>query len=234
METLKEFFELFTTPEGLNRFIDWYGQLGLYATLVAIVFAETGLLIGFFLPGDSLLVTAGLLASAGKLDIFLLNVLLIPAAIIGDAVGYAIGRKSGERLLNRPDTRLFKKAHIVKTQEFYEKHGGKTIVIARFIPVIRTFAPVVAGIAGMSYKRFATYNIAGGVLWIMSTTLAGYWLGKVVPNIGRYMHFVIAGVIFLSILPPMIEFIKHVLRKRAASEEIRATEEPKNRGTDSL
>src|SRR5687767_11266518 len=132
METLKEFFALFTTTEGLNRFIEWYGQLGLYATLVVIIFAETGLLIGFFLPGDSLLVTAGLLASAGKLDILILNALLIPAAIIGDAVGYSIGRKSGERLLSRPDTRFFKKAHIVKTHEFYEKHGGKTIVIARF------------------------------------------------------------------------------------------------------
>ena len=220
MDTLLEYLKMFTTVEGLNRFLVWYGQFGLYATLVAIVFAETGLLIGFFLPGDSLLVTAGLLASQDKLNIVYLNLLLIPAAILGDAVGYSIGRKSGERLLSRPDTRLFKKSHIIKTQEFYEKHGGKTIVIARFIPVIRTFAPVVAGIAGMPYRRFATYNIAGGVLWIMSTTLVGYLLGRSIPNIDRYLHLVIGVVIFLSILPPAIEFIKHRLRKKRAAEEM--------------
>lgn len=228
MEILKEFFELFTTTEGLNRFIDWYGQTGLYVTLIAIIFAETGLLIGFFLPGDSLLVTAGLLASAGKLDIFWLNALLIPAAIIGDAVGYSIGRRSGKHLLNRPDTRFFKKSHILKTQEFYDKHGGKTIVIARFIPLIRTFAPVVAGIAGMPYRRFATYNIAGGIFWIMSTTFAGYFLGQLIPDIDRYLHLVIAVVIFLSLLPPLIEFAKHFLRKRAAASA--AAAEPGNEG----
>lgn len=216
MDTILEYLKMFTTTEGLNRFLEWYGQTGLYLTLIAIVFAETGLLIGFFLPGDSLLVTAGLLASQGKLNIVYLNLFLIPAAIIGDAVGYSIGRKSGKRLMTRPDTRFFKKAHIQKTHEFYEKHGGKTIVIARFIPVIRTFAPVVAGIAGMPYRKFVTYNVAGGVFWIMSTTLAGYLLGKVIPNIDKYLHLVIAVVIVLSLLPPLFEYLKH--RRKVKNE----------------
>jgi membrane-associated protein len=201
---------MITTPEGFDKLIAWGG----YIILFIIIFSETGLLIGFFLPGDSLLVTAGVLAAAGKLDIALLNLLLIPAAIIGDAVGYTIGYRSGKRLLNRPDSRFFKKAHIEKTQEFYAKHGGKTIVLARFIPVIRTFAPVVAGLGRMPYRQFASFNVVGGVLWIGSTTLLGYALGNSIPNIGSYLHYVIAVVIFISLLPVAIEFLR--ARKRRA------------------
>jgi membrane-associated protein len=210
MESISEFFHMITTPEGFDKLIAWGG----YIILFIIIFSETGLLIGFFLPGDSLLVTAGVLAAAGKLDIALLNLLLIPAAIIGDAVGYTIGYRSGKRLLNRPDSRFFKKAHIEKTQEFYAKHGGKTIVLARFIPVIRTFAPVVAGLGRMPYRQFASFNVVGGVLWIGSTTLLGYALGNSIPNIGSYLHYVIAVVIFISLLPVAIEFLR--ARKRRA------------------
>lgn len=216
MDSIEQFFHMITSPEGFRDLISWGG----YIILVLIVFAETGLLIGFFLPGDSLLVTAGLLAATGTLNILWLNLLLIPAAIIGDATGYSIGRRSGKRLLSRPDSRFFKKSHIEKTQEFYAKHGGKTIILARFVPVIRTFAPVVAGIAGMPYRKFAVYNITGGVLWITSTTLLGYFLGNVIPDIEKYIHYVIAAVIFLSLLPVVYEFLKaRARRKRAVASE---------------
>jgi membrane-associated protein len=213
--TLETFWHMISSPQGFRDLIAWGG----YFILFAIIFSETGLLIGFFLPGDSLLVTAGLLASAGLLDIALLNLLLIPAAIIGDAVGYSIGYRSGSRLLNRPNSRFFKKEHIEKTQAFYAKHGGKTIVLARFVPIVRTFAPVVAGLARMPYRNFVTFNIAGGVLWIASTTLLGYFLGRAIPDIEKYVHYVIAAVIFLSIVPIIIEFIRARMRKRAGVEE---------------
>lgn len=204
--------------------IAWGG----YAILFAIIFAETGLLIGFFLPGDSLLVTAGILASQDLfgLDIVLLILILIPAAIIGDAVGYSIGRRSGDRLLKRPDSRFFKREHIEKTQAFYAKHGGKTIVLARFVPIVRTFAPVVAGIAKMPYREFALFNIAGGLLWILSTTLLGFFLGKIIPRetLTSYIHYVIGGVILVSIIPIIIEFVKARSRKRAAALRNNVTE----------
>jgi membrane-associated protein len=203
---------MITTPEGFREMIAWGG----YIVLFVIVFAETGLLIGFFLPGDSLLVTAGLLAStdAFGLNIGVLNALLIPAAIIGDAVGYSIGLRSGKRLLARPDSRLFKREHLEKTQAFYDKHGGKTIVLARFVPLVRTFAPVVAGLARMPYRTFAMFNITGGVLWIASTTLLGYFLGRSIPDIEKYIHYVIGVVILLSLIPIVIEFVKHRMAKR--------------------
>jgi membrane-associated protein len=218
MDSIKEFFHLLTSPEGIHSLIRYGG----YAALFAIVFAETGLLIGFFLPGDSLLVTAGVLAGAGTLNIWWLNLLLIPAAIIGDAVGYSIGRKSGRRLYSRPDGRFFKKSHIEKTQAFYDKHGGKTIVIARFVPVVRTFAPVVAGIAGMPYRKFAIFNITGAVLWIMSTTFAGFFLARRIPDIEQKMHYVLGAVILLSLIPPVFEYLRHrrAARKAAVAEEI--------------
>jgi membrane-associated protein len=205
---------MITSPGGFRNLIAWGG----YVILFAIVFSETGLLIGFFLPGDSLLVTAGLLAYTGTLNIFLLNLLLIPAAIIGDATGYTIGLRSGKRLLNRPDSRFFKKEHLQKTEEFYARHGGKTIILARFIPVIRTFAPVVAGLARMPYRQFALFNITGGVLWIASTTLLGYFLARSIPNIESYIHYVIGIVILLSVLPVAIEYLKHRSRKQQVEE----------------
>lgn len=224
MESISNFFHLITSPEGFNTMIAWGG----YAILFAIIFAETGLLIGFFLPGDSLLVTAGILASQDLfgLDIVLLILILIPAAIIGDAVGYSIGRRSGDRLLKRPDSRFFKREHIEKTQAFYAKHGGKTIVLARFVPIVRTFAPVVAGIAKMPYREFALFNIAGGLLWILSTTLLGFFLGKIIPRetLTSYIHYVIGGVILVSIIPIIIEFVKARSRKRAAALRNNVTE----------
>jgi membrane-associated protein len=161
-------------------------------------------------------VTAGLLASSKGfgLNIVVLNALLIPAAIIGDAVGYSIGYRGGRRLLERPDGRFFKREHLEKTQAFYDKHGGKTIVLARFIPLIRTFAPVVAGLARMPYRTFASFNIVGGALWIASTTLLGFFLGRSIPNIEKYIHYVIAIVIFVSLVPVIVEFIRHRIAKR--------------------
>lgn len=196
----------------LEEVVMWGGYLGLFA----IIFSETGLLIGFFLPGDSLLVTAGLFASKGQFDIVLLNLLLCVAAVSGDAVGYSIGRKAGHALFNRPQSRFFRRDLLLKTKDFYEKYGGITIFLARFMPFARTFAPVVAGIAEMKYRRFAIYNISGGISWILSMTLIGYFLGRSVPGIQQNIEYVIAVVIFISILPMIIKYIQHRLKSKAA------------------
>jgi membrane-associated protein len=190
-------------------------RIGGMAGLILVVFAETGLMVGFFLPGDSLLVTAGLFAAKGDLSIVWLNVALAGAAVVGDATGYWIGRRAGQALYNRPNSFFFRREHLVKTHDFYERHGGKTIVIARFMPIIRTFAPVVAGAANMTYRSFAVYNVAGGIGWVVSMTLTGYFLGRAVPNIEKNIHIVVAVVIFLSLLPGIIAY----LRERRASPE---------------
>jgi membrane-associated protein len=190
-------------------------RLGGLVGLILIVFAETGLLIGFFLPGDSLLITAGLFAARGDFNIVTLNLTLIAAAIVGDATGYWIGRRTGRALYSRPDSLLFRREHLRITHEFYEKHGGKTIVIARFMPIVRTFAPMVAGVAEMGYRKFAVYNVAGGILWVMSMTLGGYFLGQLVPDIERNIHYVIAIVIFLSLLPPGIAWLRAQTSRKA-------------------
>lgn len=194
-------WELFRRLNTLDELIRWGG----YTVLTIIVFTETGLMIGFFLPGDSLLVTAGLLAAAGTLDLWMLNALLIPAAIAGDSVGYWIGAKAGQALFARPDSRFFSRKHLLYTKAFYERHGGKTIVLARFVPIVRTFAPVVAGVAEMRYRRFIAYNVFGGIGWVASMTCLGFFLGRAIPNIDRHVHIVIAIVIFLSVLPGIIE-----------------------------
>ena len=206
METLKHWFHFFTDVQGL---IQAFGYLG----LAIIVFTETGLMIGFFLPGDSLLVTAGLFAAKGDLNIVFLNVLLMTCAILGDATGYYIGKRLGPALFRREDSFFFKKKHLIATHEFYEKHGGKTIIIARFVPIVRTFAPVVAGMADMPYRRFALFNIVGGIGWVFSMTMIGYLLIKMFPNIEKHIHIVIVIVIFLSILPGIIEFVRAKLKK---------------------
>jgi membrane-associated protein len=187
--------------EGIIR---WGGLL----MLVAIVFAETGLMIGFFLPGDSLLVTAGVFAAAGHLDIISLLFWVTLAAIVGDQLGYYIGYRTGPRIFRRQDSLLFKRDHLIRARDFYERHGGKTIILARFIPVIRTFAPVVAGVGQMEYRRFVSFNVVGGFLWVWSMTLLGVTLGNVIPDIDRHIHVVIAVVVFLSILPAIIEYIR--------------------------
>ena len=193
----------------LEEIVRWGG----YAGLFFIIFAETGLLVGFFLPGDSLLVTAGLFAARGELDIVLLNILLIIAAITGDATGYYIGLRAGHALYERPQSRFFRRDHLIKTKEFYERYGGITIVLARFMPFARTFAPVVAGVAEMKYRRFAMFNITGGIGWITSMTLTGYFLGRSIPGIEKHIEYIIAVVIFLSILPLIIKYIQHKRKK---------------------
>ena len=172
-------------------------------------------MIGFFLPGDSLLVTAGLFAAKGDLNIVFLNLLLMFCAITGDATGYYIGKKLGPALFRKEDSLLFKKKHLVATQEFYERHGGKTIIIARFVPIIRTFAPVVAGVGQMEYRRFLAYNVVGGVAWVTSMTWAGYALGQAVPNISDHIHVVVGIVIVLSLIPIVIEVVKERRRRSA-------------------
>ena len=194
----------------LEEIVIWGGYIGLFC----IIYAETGLLIGFFLPGDSLLVTAGLFASRGQLDIVLLNVILCIAAVTGDATGYYIGLKAGHALYNRPQSRWFRRDHLIKTHEFYEKYGGITIVLARFMPFARTFAPVVAGIGEMTYRRFALFNVAGGIGWVTSMTLTGYFLGRVIPGIEHNIEYVIAVVIFISILPLIIKYLQHRFGKK--------------------
>ena len=209
MDVLLDFASgLLSGRHGLDDLVRWGG----YVVLVAIVFAETGLLIGFFLPGDSLLITAGLVAATGQLNIWWLNVLLILAAVIGDSVGYSIGWRLGPKLFIREKSLLFNPKHVIRTRDFYERHGAKTIVIARFVPIIRTFAPVVAGVGQMAYRRFVFYNIAGGVLWVVSMTFAGYLLGQAIPNIGDHIHIVVVVVIVLSLVPIVIEVLKE--RKR--------------------
>ena len=199
METIRDFFHFLTDVRGLV-------QAGGYIALAIIVFTETGLMVGFFLPGDSLLVTAGLFAAKGDLNIVYLIVLLSICAIAGDATGFEIGKKLGPALFTREDSLLFKKKHLIAAHDFYEKHGGKTIIIARFVPVIRTFAPVVAGMAGMSYRRFALFNIVGGIGWVVSMTMIGYGLVTLFPATEKHIEKVILIVIFLSILPGIIEW----------------------------
>jgi membrane-associated protein len=208
--------DLFRTLYNVPYLISAGGMLG----LVLIVFAETGLMVGFFLPGDSLLVTAGLFAAKGDLNIVWLNLCVIAAAIAGDALGYWIGYRTGKALYSRPNSFFFRREHLLKTHEFYERHGGQTIVIARFMPIVRTFAPVVAGAATMTYRRFAVYNVVGGVLWVLSMTLTGYFLGLAVPDIDRHIHVVVAVVILLSLLPGIISVVRAKLqpRKSAAVE----------------
>ncbi len=194
----------FSTIYNVPELVRIGGLLG----LVVVVFSETGLMVGFFLPGDSLLITAGLFAARGDLDIVTLNVAVSAAAIVGDATGYWIGRRTGRALFRRPDSLLFRREHLVRTHEFYEAHGGKTIVIARFIPILRTFAPVVAGVAEMGYRNFVVFNVAGGIGWVLSMTLSGYFLGRTVPDIDQHIHYIVAGVIALSLMPPLVAWLR--------------------------
>ena len=207
MDGLIQLFHRLTDAETLVR-------AGGLTAMTAIVFAETGLMIGFFLPGDSLLVTAGVFAAAGQLDLLTLNVLLVAAAIAGDTVGYWIGRRAGPALFTRPKSLLFNPAHLKRAHDFYEKHGGKTIIIARFMPIVRTFAPVVAGMGRMEYRRFVSFNVIGGFFWVVSMTLVGYFLGKI-PGVREHIELVIVIVVFLSVLPGFIAFFRERAKKRA-------------------
>lgn len=201
MQLLREFFERL---RDLPALVQWAGYVG----LTLIIFTETGLLLGFFLPGDSLLVTAGLLASQPDfgLNVWILGAILTVAAIVGDSVGYSIGKATGPRIFTREDSLFFNKAHLLRAQAFYEKHGGKTIIIARFMPIVRTFAPVVAGVGKMEYRSFVIYNVVGGVAWVWSMLMVGYVLGRTVPGVAQHIEKVILVVIFLSILPGIISW----------------------------
>jgi len=179
-----------------------------YFGITAIVFAESGLFFGFFLPGDSLLFTAGFLASQGFLNIYLTIFMIFVSAVAGDSVGYFFGRKVGPAIFKKEDSIFFKKENLIRTERFYEKNGAKTIIIARFIPIVRTFAPIIAGIANMNYVKFIKYNIVGGFFWSFGVTLAGYFLGKVIPGVDKYLLPIILLIIFLSVLPTIIHFIK--------------------------
>jgi membrane-associated protein len=202
---------LVTGRYALDDLVKWGG----YVALTAIVFVETGLLIGFFLPGDSLLITAGLVAAAGHLDIWRINLLLSLAAVLGDSTGYAIGRRLGPRLFTRPQSLLFNPRHVERTRTFYARHGAKTIVIARFVPIVRTFAPVVAGVGQMEYRQFLFYNVAGGVGWVTSMTWAGYLLGQTIPNVAERIHIIVGIVIVLSLIPIFVELIRE--RRRGSA-----------------
>lgn len=210
MEWLWSLFHTIYDVEGLVR-------VGGLLALIVIVFAETGLLVGFFLPGDSLLVTAGLFAANGHLELWSLFLFVSLAAIVGDAVGYFVGARTGPRIFSRDDSLLFHKKHLVSTKEFYDRHGGITIVLARFMPILRTFAPVVAGVGNMPYSRFAFYNVMGGIGWVVSMTSLGYFLGKTIPDIDRYIHVVIAVVILLSLIPGIVAFLRSSRRARKLS-----------------
>ncbi len=174
----------------------------------AIIFAESGLLIGFFLPGDSLLFTAGFLASQGAVDIHFLAITCFLAAVIGDSVGYTFGNKVGPRLLKKEDGKLFKKKYLAQSEAFYEKHGKKTIILARFTPIVRTFAPIVAGVGSMKYRTFLLYNVIGAALWTLGLTYLGFYLGKSVPGIKSYLEPAIIAVILISLLPGVFHFMK--------------------------
>jgi membrane-associated protein len=201
----------------LIDFIKMVGVLG----IALVVFAESGLLIGFFLPGDSLLFTAGFLTYTGYLpvNIHLLVLILFIAAVVGDSVGYAFGRKLGPHVFKRPDSLLFKQENVLKAQHFYEKHGGKTIIIARFIPIVRTFAPVVAGVGKMNYKQFLSYNIIGGLLWAAGLTYLGYYVGTWFTRAGIEIDHVLLPIIFviifISVLPPAIHILKDKQQRTA-------------------
>ncbi|MGI8794600.1 MAG: DedA family protein [Acidimicrobiales bacterium] len=190
-----------------------FGTIGLFA----IIFAESGLLFGFFLPGDSLLFTAGLLASQGKLNLPVILVGCFVAAVAGDQVGYAFGQRVGPALFRRPNSRLFKQEHLQRADEFFDRHGPKTIVLARFVPIVRTFAPILAGVGKMQYRKFLTFNVAGGLLWAVGITLLGFILGETIPDIDKYLLPVIAVIVALSIAPVAVELLKARRRKRSAS-----------------
>ncbi len=201
---------------GLDKLISTVGVAG----IAAIIYAESGLLIGFFLPGDSLLFTAGFLVqqSIMHFDIHWLVVILFVAAVLGDSTGYAFGRRVGRRLFNRKQSIVFRQENLVKAEEFYQKHGAKTIIIARFVPVVRTFAPIVAGISKMHYQTFIIYNLIGGLLWAVGLTYLGYFAGDLITRTGINIEYVIFGIIFLSIAPPLA----HILKEKKNRDAIRS------------
>lgn len=207
---MHQLLELFHRLTNVRELITWGGYVG----LTAVIFAETGLLVGFFLPGDSLIVTAGLFAALGQFDVYLVGLLLSVASIVGNTSGYYIGRFTGQALYARPDSLLFKRKHLLRAHDFYERHGGATVLIARFMPIVRTFVPVVAGVANMDLRRYTFFNIVGGLLWIWGMLFTGYFLGRYIPGIDRHIEVVIMAVIALSLMPGAVAWLR--ARRRAA------------------
>lgn len=229
LETLFSSLSIFAAVPGLDL-VDLIIGLGIFAVLL-VIFAESGLLIGFFLPGDSLLFTAGALYATGILpgnvpvNIHLFVILLFIAAVLGDTVGYWFGRKAGPRIFRKPDAKIFKQHHIQNAQDFYEKHGGKTIIMARFVPIIRTFAPIVAGVGKMNYGRFLSFNVVGGFVWTFGITYLGYFAGQALIAAGIDIDTVILPIVFLivfiSVLPPAIHILKEKKNRDAIFAAIR-------------
>ncbi len=201
-----DFLHQLFSSDGLRQIITGGGL----PMLCIIIFAETGLLVGFFLPGDTLLITAGLLSETNVFTVSFLamNALLMASAIMGNSLGYYIGKTAGKKLYERPNSKLFKREHLIRTQAFYDKHGGKTMVLARFIPIVRTFAPVVAGAAAMDYKKFTLYNVIGAIVWIGTMTSAGYFIARTFPGVEQYLHLAILAVVGLSILLPLVQWLR--------------------------
>ena len=208
MLSLVDLVRILTSPDRLIQllspmFTSWLG----YALLFAIVFSETGLLVGFFLPGDSLMFLVGAVAGAGNLNMFVVNLVLMAAAILGDSFGYALGRRTGPAIFDRPDSRWFRREHLARTHAFYEKYGGKTIVYARFVPIVRTFAPFVPGVGKMNYGRFVSFNVFGGIGWVFGMTMLGYLLGGV-PIVKQHLGKVVLLIILISVAPVVVEGVK--------------------------
>jgi len=214
IHTLLDFLRTLTTPERLIHLLSTAlsGWLG-YGMLAAIVFAETGLLVGFFLPGDSLLFTIGVVAGAGELNLAVIMFLLICACLVGDWCGYLLGRRAGPAIFSRPDSRFFKQEHLQRTKMFYERHGGKTIIYAKFVPIIRTFAPFVAGVARMRYRRFLSFDVFGAAGWVFSMTVLGYLLGEV-PLVRRHFEKFVLLIVFVSLLPLFIHGVRAKLQRK--------------------
>jgi len=215
--SIADIWRSLTDPERLIHLLSavmtgWYG----YALLAGIVFAETGLLVGLFLPGDSLLFTVGVVTGAGELDIVKVCTLLTVMSILGDQSGYFIGYRTGPRIFRKKDSLVFKQDYVKRTQDFYEKYGGKTLIYAKFVPIVRTFAPFMAGVGRMKYSRFLMFNVVGGVLWVVSMTMAGYYLGAV-PFVRRHFEKVVIGIVLVSVLPVIIQIVKSRRESKATT-----------------
>ena len=213
LESILHFLRSLYDPEGLKELI----RSGGAPLVCTIVFIETGFFVGFFLPGDSLLVTAGIFSSAGVIPLQRLLLPVMACAIAGDQIGYWIGRKAGPALYSREDSLFFRRSHLQRAHEFYEKYGGRAVIFARFVPIIRTFCPPVAGAAQMPYTRYLLFDIFGGALWVGTMILGGYFLGRSVPNIGQRIHYVIGAVVVVSVLPAVISIVR--ARRAIAREE---------------
>lgn len=217
MSQLLDVFRSLTDPDKLILLLSHVvtGGMG-YLLLAGIVFAETGLLVGLFLPGDSLLFTVGVVAGAGRLDIVQICALLAFASILGDQSGYFLGYRTGPSIFSRKDSRLFKQEYVTRTQQFYQRHGGKTLIYAKFVPIVRTFAPFMAGVGRMAYKRFLSFNVFGGLGWVLSMTLAGYTLGGI-PIIRKHFEKVVIGIVVVSVLPLIVSYFRSRQQKAAES-----------------